>query len=122
VSDRWWAVALRFLAGFIISTAVMTAATGCAASQKVVDTAAKTARAGVYLAHITEPFLLAAYEAEQRACLPLPTEPGGAEVATCVADVRARWMPVKTAFEDLRLAWCELDKLFDGTSCPEATP
>jgi hypothetical protein len=112
VSDRWWAVALRFLAGFIVTAAVVTAATGCAAGEK----AAAAAKYGAQALKSAEPILVAHYDFELELCrsLPLP------EADECTSQVRARYEPVKSSIRVFRDAWCAVDEAIGEQECRDA--
>ena len=82
--------------------ASMFGACGCApANQAAAKAVAETA---VDLAITSGPMLVAAYEAQQEACLQLPIE----QARACVKSVRAKWQPVKEAYGRSLTASCSV--------------
>lgn len=71
---------------------------GCGPSPEQRDLAVTAATVASEL----DPILLGIYRAENDACLARPD----AERVPCVAQVRARWAPVRERLARVRAAWC----------------
>lgn len=63
------------------------------------------ARSGASFVSAADPFLRARYESELMACLEKPR----ADRDSCLAKVRAEWLPIRKGLGDLRVAWCEFE-------------
>lgn len=71
----------------------------------------KMAAAGGRFMVQADPILLAAYTAEQTACLSRPVD----ERQICVNGVRLKWTPLRKSLNDLRVEWCAVEP----TKCTE---
>lgn len=80
---------------------------GCGAARDVEH----AVRSAAIFAKHAEPVVVAAYRAEQLACLETADPP------PCVAAVRAKWRPVVESYDTFRKAWCLLDEAAGDARC-----
>lgn len=66
----------------------------------------RTTRTVATALSLSDPFLRAAYEAEQRLCL---SERSEVEARACVDRVREKWTPVRDAMRAAHEAWCAVE-------------
>ncbi len=104
-NEPFWPRVAIILIVAIVGSGLAHCASGCTPAP-LAAFAASAAR----FASLAHPPLVAAYAAEQRACLSL------AESAWdgCIAGVRERWAPVRKVATELRVSWCS----FEPSKCP----
>lgn len=92
---------LTVVATAVVAIGLALMIAGCGAAAEV-ERAVKSA--ATFAAH-AEPVVVAAYRAEQVACLEK------ADPQPCVAEVRARWRPVVESYDAFRDAFCAINAI-----------